>query len=673
MKSFIYMTRAFKGMMFLLAAGVLSGCLQEEHMPEINNGPKNILQTKSVNTSVDAMAGNLLLLLDEDLSAKLNAGVTSEEFDQVCNELGVSSIEPVFPEADDDLARSHRLHRWFRVNFPENRPLEKTAGRLAVLESVNAIQYNTVLHRTETGPVHDWEPVTKGYGEFNLPFNDPMLPDQWHYVNKADFSVCQTIREGADIGVENAWRLTGGDPRVIVAICDEGVKYTHPDLAPNMWVNEDEIPDNGIDDDNNGYIDDVHGYNFVNPANVEDLDALRPISWGEEGDKGHGTHVAGTVAAVNNNGIGVSGVAGGTGNGDGVRLMSCQLFAGTVTASVDGRARSYKYAADNGACILQCSFGVEAGTYGSDEAYEKIYSVERDALQYFIDKPNCDAIDGNIVIYASGNDGKPLSGYPAAYHKYISVSAIGPDYLPTIYTNYGPGCNLSAPGGDVSLNQLSTGYRAQILSTVPDEVEAYGTSYGYMQGTSMACPHVSGVVALGLSYALQKGKTYGYDEYLGMVFSSVNDLEYYMETSTRYSYGVPFDLTPMLGGMGTGLIDAWRLLMNIEGTPSLTVQKGTPWKLSLEEYFGGSASNLTYTSVEMDPVSREILGVEGDPYVKNGKLHILCTKTGSAKITVKAIAGGDVVGGGAVMGGTEFTREISILSRSVASQKGGWL
>ncbi len=667
------MTRTFKGIVLLAAVMLVSGCLQDEHVPAVDEVSRTLLQTKAVNTSEYAQEGNLLLLLDERLASMLSDGASQDDFDQACRELGVTHVEKVFKMTDDALAKSHRLHRWYKVSFPESKPLEKAAGRFAVLSSVNGIQYNTHLRRHDVGPVHSWEPFTRGYGEFDLPFNDPMLSDQWHYINNADLSVCSTVREGADVGVRNAWKLTAGDPRVIVAICDEGVKYVHPDLAPNMWVNEDEIPGNGIDDDNNGYIDDVHGYNFLNPSDLDKADGLLDITWAKEGDNGHGTHVAGTVAAVNNNGIGVCGVAGGTGNGDGVRLMSCQLFSGSTTATVEARARSYKYAADNGASVLQCSFGVEAGMYDSDEEYEKIYSIERDALQYFMNKPNCDAVGGNFVIYASGNDAKPLAGYPAAYHKYISVSAIGPDFLPTTYTNYGPGCNISAPGGDLSLNQLSTGYRAQILSTVPDELKSFDSAYGYMQGTSMACPHVSGVVALGLSYALKLGKTYDYDEFLGMIYSSVNDLEYFMETSIRYSYGIEFDMSPMRGGMGTGSIDAWRLLMQIEGTPSLLVKKGELWKVSLDEHFGGSAANLTYTSIDIDPVSRELLDVEGEPYVRNGKLFIKCNKTGSAKIRISAIAGGSSVGGGALIGGTEFTKEISILSRDVASIAGGWL
>lgn len=673
MKSYRYMTRTIKGIMLLAAAALSAGCLQSGYLPEIEDVPVSPLQTKAVNTSEDAQEGTLLVLLDEELAARLSDGASQDDFESVCAELGVTSVEKVFPMTDDNLARNHRLHRWYKVTFPESRPLEAAAGKLASLTSVDVIQYNTRFERTDAGPVHAWEPFTRGYGEFNLPFNDPLLSDQWHYINNADLSVCSTVREGADIGVRNAWNLTGGDPRIIVAICDEGVKYVHPDLAPNMWVNEDEIPGNEIDDDGNGYIDDVHGYNFLNPSNLEEADGLLGITWAEPGDNGHGTHVAGTVAAVNNNGIGVSGVAGGTGNGDGVRLMSCQLFSGSTTATVEARARSYKYAADNGASILQCSFGVEAGMYNSDEAYEKIYSIEYDALQYFMHKPNNDAVSGNFVIYASGNDAMPLAGYPAAYHDYISVSAIGPDFLPAAYTNYGPGCNISAPGGDISLNQLSTGYRAQILSTVPDELASFDSSYGYMQGTSMACPHVSGVVALGLSYALKLEKKFDYDEFLGMIYSSVNDLEYFMETSERLSYGVEFDMTPLKGGMGTGSIDAWKLLMQIEGTPSLIVKKGVPWKVSLEDYFGGSAANLTYTKVEMSQDFKESLGVENDPFVKNGKLHIQCNKTGSAKLRITAIAGGSTVGGGAVIGGTEFTKEVSILSREVASAAGGWL
>jgi subtilisin family serine protease len=437
-----------------------------------------------------------------------------------------------------------------------------------------------------------------------------------------------------------------------------------------MWVNEDEIPGNGIDDDNNGYVDDIHGWNFLSTT-----DYPKEISWSEEGDKGHGTHVAGTVAAVNNNGLGVGGVAGGSGNGDGIKMMSCQVFSGNSSATIAARAKAYEYAANNGACIIQCSFGLPGGNVTSDYVFELTYNVEKAGLDYFINyRQAYSPVNRNFAIFATGNDGYHLAGYPAAHREVIGVSAFGPDYLPAVYTNYGPGTNISAPGGDITINMTAESDRATILSTVPSDCSAYDTDYGYMQGTSMACPHVSGVVALGLAYARKLGKEYTYDEFLSMIYSSVNNIDYYIETSKKKSNGIDFDLTKYWQAMGTGAIDTWRLFMQIEGTPTLVAKTGELSKLALGEYFGGAAANLTYLSVELSDEAREALGVVGTPEVKNGKLNIECTKVGSAKVVVKAIAGGDVLGNKNDMGGSAFTKEISILSREVAVAKnGGWL
>ena len=192
----------------------------------------------------------------------------------------------------------------------------------------------------------------------------------------------------------------------------------------------------------------------------------------------------------------------------------------------------------------------------------------------------------------------------------------------------------------------------------------------------MACPHVSGVVALALSYAKKLGKTFTYEEFLGMLYTSVNNIDYYIETCSKYNNGVLMDLTPYWHNMGTGAIDTWRLLMQIEGTPCLPVQKGADTKIALDQFFSPAASHITFTKVEVSDEARTALGIVGDPYVKYGKLYIRCENEGSAKISISAIAGGSTIAGqnNATMGGTEFTREISILSRTAGvAENGGWL
>lgn len=660
--------------LFLLA----TACMQEDSLvaPSVSDS-MTALEKKAVNTPENAMEGSLILLLDEDAVAGMERGEEPAALTETAGRLG-ATVKRLFPVKGTDLEKKHLLHRYYMVTFPSQVAVHEAAEAFAGLNEVTAVEYNTLVSRSDRGKATEW---TEGEHSTSpvLPFNDPKLIDQWHYINHGDLSVAQSVRVGADINVRDAWTLTTGDPAIIVAVCDEGVKYDHPDIAANMWVNEKEKNGKeGVDDDGNGYVDDIHGYNFLSTYDVETGEGvLMPVSWGSDGDTGHGTHVAGTVAAVSNNGIGVSGVAGGDGTpGTGVRIMTCQLFSGNASCGTDNRAKAYYYAADMGACILQCSFGQNAGNIVSDSDFQNLYRSEFNALAYFKEKAAANnPVGGNLAIFASGNEGYEVSAYPAAHADHISVGAFGPDFLPTNYTNYGPGTNICAPGGDYSINSTAAEpHRAQILSTLPKEIG--NGEYGYMQGTSMACPHVSGVVALGLSYARKLGKTFTYDEFLALLYSSVNNIDYYIETCAKLVNGVQMDLTPFWHNMGTGAIDAWRLLMQIEGTPCLPVQKGADTKISLDQFFGPSASNLTYTKVTVSDQARETLGVVGDPYVKYGKLFIHCDKEGSAKIGVSAISGGELLVGqeGATMGGTEFTREFAILSRSAGvSENGAWL
>ena len=662
-------------MILLLAAS----CVREDAVGSQQNQDSFVsaLAQKSINTSEDAVPGSLALLLDEKTADALGANQSVAALAEACEQVG-ATMNRAFPYRGTELERKHNIHRWYALTFPSEESVEEVAAVFAELPEVSALQYDKEVKRMEESQPSEWVAGDNSVAP-QFQFNDPKLIDQWHYINNADLSVASTVRSGADINVRDAWKLTTGDPSIIVAVCDEGVKYDHPDLIANMWVNEAEKKGKeGVDDDGNGFVDDVHGYNFLSTYNIETGEGdLMPINWTREGDSGHGTHVAGTVAAVNNNGIGVCGVAGGDGTpGTGVRIMTLQLFSGNANCGTLKRAVAYKYAADNGASIIQCSFGQESGAVKSDSDFAKYYSFEKDMIDYFMANPSsANPVNGNFAIFAGGNDGKELSGYPAAYNKYISVAAFGPDYLPTSYTNYGPGTNICAPGGDYSINATSSSpQRAQILSTLPKELG--NGEYGYMQGTSMACPHVSGIVALALSYAKKLGKTFTYDEFLAMIYSSVNNIDYYIETCSKLNNGVAMDLTPYWHNMGTGAIDTWRLLMQIEGTPCLPVQKGADAKISLDQFFSPASSHLTFTKVEISDEARATLGIVGDPYVKYGKLFIHCENEGSAKISISAIAGGSDIAGvnGAGMGGTEFTREISILSRVAGvSENGGWL
>ena len=433
----------------LIFASLLLAACSTDPMQEIPNrgdsAPEIETSGKICNTSDDAVAGSLIVKFGEEAvsgleqyalnaagtrSALTRSGIAS--VDEILTDLHVTSLERVFPEAGEHEARTRAagLHRWYVLRFAAEEDLDKAAERLAGVAEISKVQFRTRLYRAsdcKTYPFH----ATAGDRTRALvtaDFNDPNLFWQWHYINNADQAVATTSVAGADIHVADAWKLTAGNPEVIVAIVDEGVKYTHPDLAANMWTNPNPSPEYNSQD--------IHGWNFA---------ADGPVSWDRKGDSGHGTHVAGTVAAVNNNGIGVCGVAGGTGNGDGVRLMSCQIFSGDQTGDALVSSRAIKYAADHGASILQCSWGVKAGIYTSDNMFIKGSPMDYEALQYFAAQKNCEALDGGLIVFSAGNESTAMSGYPAGYRDYISVTSFSPDYLPANYTNYGPGCNIAAP------------------------------------------------------------------------------------------------------------------------------------------------------------------------------------------------------------------------------------
>ncbi len=561
-------------------------------------------------------------------------------------------VEPLFPTTTDN----DKLDRWMLVHFDKSLDLKAVAEKIAALECVERVEFDLKMKRisSEALPMPTMRPEPTRSVE--MPFDDPELPWQWHYYN--DGSVGDYCVAGADINLLNAWKYTAGDRRVIVAVMDGGIMYDHPDLKDNMWVNEAEQNGQlGIDDDMNGYVDDIYGYNFVKDSGKVTADD-------------HGTHVAGTISAVNNNGYAVCGIAGGTGNKDGVRLMSIQIFEGEDGCYQHQIVRGYQYAADNGAVLINNSWGYEPDVYFSDNQFEQYDSALKNAIDYFQVNARLDGVmEGGVAIFAAGNETYPQPCYPGAYHKYVCVTAMASDYTAAYYTNYGPGCNIAAPGGDAN---YGTVYCISSTSTSL----LYG--YEYMQGTSMATPHVTGCAALALSYALKQGYTLTPDYLRALIQTSVHDINQY-QTGTKqcfdYNTGSYYNmnLAPYAKKLGSGYIDAHLLLMQMDSTPCLYFKTGVASLLSLDEYFGAGSEDLSYQGCEVSDEVRDALGMQGKPRIENGMLSIKCNNPGSGRIKVKAIIGGQTVGGGDLMGGMVVEREFELVVRGAKAENGGWL
>lgn len=530
--------RKLKYLLMVVAACAISSCTKEiqpqddvEQAPDASYGGGEVEK------------GWVRIKLQES-ATPLNVGVFTRgatesgntNLDKIAQELGATEICRVFDDGGKfaEARRQYGLHLWYDVRFDEEVPVSRAITRFKSMGGVQVIEpiYKAFLVSDAISVPAEAVYTPASYAierPSAMPFNDPQLKDQWHYNNTGE----PGYKTGADINLFAAWEIETGKPTVIVSVHDEGIDVEHDDLKANMWVNTGETPGDGIDNDGNGKTDDINGWSYVNNSGKINKDT-------------HGTHVSGTIAAVNHNGIGVSGVAGGDGNGNGVRIMSCNVIINRGSI-VPQAPDSYVYAAENGAVISQNSW-----TLGTTGELPKAYA---DAFDYFKDRAGCDEtgaqigpMKGGIILFASANAGGPTM-LPGASDKVITVAATGPNYELTRYSSRGPEVDIVAPGGE--------GNGEGTIRVLSLDVN---NGYAILWGTSMACPHVSGIAALIVSKFGKQGFTA--EECKTKLLNGYRPLGGYVDDNN-------------LGNIGSGLADAKIALMDATTAAPATVTSAT--------------------------------------------------------------------------------------------------
>ena len=501
--------------LLLLACLAFAACnsLELEQTAPLDEAPGDLVVVSNstgqrFNASI-VESDRILVKFDTDFTAEI------EKYDGDVQSLceltkasssSVSLIKPVrltrlFPYAGEyeERTRLMGLHKWYIVELPKEVSVQEAERIFSSAQEVELAEFSLRATLLDDGPALEYPvPFAAPSPAASLPFDDPNLAQQWHYIN--DGSKAGMVA-GCDVDVQAVWEnYTSGASDVIVSVVDGGIDYNHPDLAANMWTD----PSSGM-----------HGRDFISGTTID--------------PHNHGTHVAGTIGAVNNNGIGVCGLAGGDYRRGvpGVSLMSCQIFSTDPAKKGLGANTPYaiKWSADNGAVISQNSWGYDYDYNGDGEITgneledlknSTIPASLKEAIDYFIKYAGCDnqgnqkpdsPMKGGVVIFAAGNDHVPYTN-PADYEPILAVTSAGADYARAYSSCYGDCADIIAPGGD-----YTKGF--QVMSTLPEG------KYGLMQGTSMACPHVSGVAALIISNLGGQGFTN--DRLKELLLTTTND------------------------------------------------------------------------------------------------------------------------------------------------------
>ena len=427
-----------------LATALIAACSQDERAFVVSSeedGPEEAIG--------NIEPGMLNILVSDDIAARIDAG---EDPATLFESLDPTAVMRLFPYDSifEKRQRDAGLHKWYTVFFNKAKSVTKTGGIASAIPGI--IEVEQVLSAESEALV--------------FPFNDPYATTrQWHLLN--DGTMLSGFRNGADINVVPVWKeFTAGSKDVIVGVIDSGIQYDHPDLQGVI------LPP-GENGSKSFFVS-----NILSPYSYSTID-------------NHGTHVAGIIAAINNNGTGVSGIAGGNDGTGGVRILDCQAIGQSSMI-----AQAIQWAANHGAVIINNSWNL---SYDNEsDVPDETPSSYKTAINYFIDNAGIGPdgkqtgpMKGGLVLFSAGNNSWTKS-QPSMYDKVIAVGATGPAGEAATYTNYGDWVDICAPGGNHAspyANEI-----AQIYST-----KAGGT-YGALQGTSMACPVVTGVAALLVSY-----------------------------------------------------------------------------------------------------------------------------------------------------------------------------